>query len=632
MSTDKTFIASCGDDVKVWDTSNLKKTHSHRFHDTKVGNICWNQDNNVLFSSSYNSKHIIVSEFSSGLNKIQELQMKNMEEEKVCMGINRNGRKLFACAAKATFIEEFDSSTLALKKSHQRPSNSSPASCLSVSKNDSMIATCSNEDNTISFIGIKSKVKQNVSVCENQTNIRYIKFSPWKDPHLAMALDDGSLSIWDAEKSQEYHNFPAVHSGPSTQLAFSPYNNMLVATVGIDRKLVLYDTVGKRIVQDCEADQPLMSVSVHHNGHSLFVGSTLGNIYKYDMRKFGHVVDKIERAHSSPVYNIVNQTMKRSSRRSTVTKSTSSSGRTSASNPSSVDLPSNNGDKLMLRRMIEKSSRPSEYSTTSSSSISKSISEHDILPPVSEVKTSTPVQSSTKIQPKSSTVSSNNFDSHLDLTTSTDGGGWEKNNLQNLNVTDFSSDTSFSHGNIFSEKLIPNENQMMSRTSSRSAESHELKLDLPQTYGSASLRTPSPLSPPSPFPTVRKSRGASKLPSNSKSKKDFQPSNGEGDTGHNEHKDEQIKYTNNLNNLPNGGESFQIGIIRDLIKSSEERMLDNFNDMYLQLEACVARNSIDIEDRIDDRFNTLATKLIAENQQLREENEKLRQNQRRFPF
>ena len=54
--------------------------------------------------------------------------------------------------------------------------------------------------------------------------------------------------------------------------------------------------------------------------------------------------------------------------------------------------------------------------------------------------------------------------------------------------------------------------------------------------------------------------------------------------------------------------------------------------MYLQLEACVARNSIDIEDRIDDRFNTLATKLIAENQQLREENEKLRQNQRRFPF
>ena len=45
--------------------------------------------------------------------------MKNMEEEKVCMGINRNGRKLFACAAKATFIEEFDSSTLALKKSHQ---------------------------------------------------------------------------------------------------------------------------------------------------------------------------------------------------------------------------------------------------------------------------------------------------------------------------------------------------------------------------------------------------------------------------------------------------------------------------------------------------------------------------------
>ena len=65
------------------------------------------------------------------------------------------------------------------------------------------------------------------------------------------------------------------------------------------------------------------------------------------------------------------------------------------------------------------------------------------MPPVGEKKTSTPVQAG-KLQAKSSTVS--NFDSHLDLTSSTDGG-WEKNNLQNLNVTDFSgSDTSFSHG------------------------------------------------------------------------------------------------------------------------------------------------------------------------------------------
>jgi len=614
MPIDKTYITSCGDDVKVWDTSNLTQTHSHKFHVGKVGNVCWNKDNNVLFSSGYNNKHIIVSEFSSGLNKLQELQLKSREEEKVCMGINRSGRKLFACHANSKLIEEFDTGTLALRKTHQRPSNSPAASCLSVSKNDSMVATCSNEDNTISLVGVGSQVRQNVQVCEAQTNVRCIRFSPWNDPRLAMALDDGSLSIWDAHKSQEHHTFPAIHSGPCTQLAFSPYNNLLVATVGIDKKLALYDTANKLPVQDCEAEQPLMSVCILHNGHSLFVGSSLGSVYKYDMRKFGHVIDRVEGAHHSPVHAIVNQSRRRSARQSTATKSNSSS-RTSASNPSSVDLPPNGGEKLMLRRMMEKTSRPSEYSTTSSSSVSKSISEHELLPPVGEKKTSTPVQAA-KLQAKSSTVSSHNFDSHLDLTTSTDGG-WEKNNLQNLNVTDFSSDTSFSHGNIFPEKS--NEKKIPRRSPD------ELKLDLPPR--SSSLRTPSPLSPPSPFPTVRKSNGPSRL-----HEKDVPPSNGDGDTVHNDFKEEQIKKSNNSNNLPNGGENFQIGIIRDLIKDSEDRILDNFNEVYSQLEACVARNAIDIEDRIDARFDALASKLIAENKQLREENEKLRQNQRRFPF
>ena len=82
-----------------------------------------------------------------------------------------------------------------------------------------------------------------------------------------MALDDGSLSIWDAHKSQEHHTFPAVHSGPCTQLAFSPYNNLLVATVGIDKKLALYDTANKLLVVFMLFDDSFVSV--------MFVSKTL---------------------------------------------------------------------------------------------------------------------------------------------------------------------------------------------------------------------------------------------------------------------------------------------------------------------------------------------------------------------
>ena len=60
-------------------------------------------------------------------------------------------------------------------------------------------------------------------------------------------------------------------------------------------------------------------------------------------------------------------------------------------------------------------------------------------------------------------------------------------------------------------------------------------------------------------------------------KRNIQINLGDGDTVHNSFKEEQIKKSNNPI-LPNGGENFQIGIIRDLIKDSEDRILLVFSN------------------------------------------------------
>jgi len=61
-----------------------------------------------------------------------------------------------------------------------------------------------------------------------------------------MTLDDGSLCLWDSLQSTPYHNFAEVHKAPAMSLAFSPFNDLLFASVGLDKYLVVYDVKGRK--------------------------------------------------------------------------------------------------------------------------------------------------------------------------------------------------------------------------------------------------------------------------------------------------------------------------------------------------------------------------------------------------
>ena len=60
-----------------------------------------------------------------------------------------------------------------------------------------------------------------------------------------MAFNDGSLCIWDVLSSTKYHIFNH-HKAPATNLAFSPFNDLLLASVGLDKTLILYDATIKK--------------------------------------------------------------------------------------------------------------------------------------------------------------------------------------------------------------------------------------------------------------------------------------------------------------------------------------------------------------------------------------------------
>ena len=76
--------------------------------------------------------------------------------------------------------------------------------------------------------------------------IHALQYSRFKKALLGSVSDDGALNIWDTNTKKTIVSFPDEHTAPAMDLSFSPMNDMLLATVGLDKKIVFYDILGKK--------------------------------------------------------------------------------------------------------------------------------------------------------------------------------------------------------------------------------------------------------------------------------------------------------------------------------------------------------------------------------------------------
>lgn len=50
------------------------------------------------------------------------------------------------------------------------------------------------------------------------------------------------MVLWDSNTHREIHVFDSAHKAPGSGLAFSPASELLVVSVGLDKRIVCYDT------------------------------------------------------------------------------------------------------------------------------------------------------------------------------------------------------------------------------------------------------------------------------------------------------------------------------------------------------------------------------------------------------
>ena len=75
--------------------------------------------------------------------------------------------------------------------------------------------------------------------------IKQVQFNKFKRSLLGSVSDDGSVSLWDCNTRQLVNTFPS-HRAPATGLSFSPINDILLLSIGLDKRITFQDTQSKK--------------------------------------------------------------------------------------------------------------------------------------------------------------------------------------------------------------------------------------------------------------------------------------------------------------------------------------------------------------------------------------------------
>lgn len=114
--------------------------------------------------------------------------------------------------------------------------------------------------------------------------LRVLDYSRISRHLLVTAGDDGSVHLWDTTGRNPKVSWLKQHSAPTAGVSFSPSNDKMIASVGLDKKLYTFDSSTRRPSFCIPYEAPFSSVAFLDNGHTLAAGTTTGQVVFYDVR------------------------------------------------------------------------------------------------------------------------------------------------------------------------------------------------------------------------------------------------------------------------------------------------------------------------------------------------------------
>ncbi|KAJ8261980.1 hypothetical protein GJAV_G00160710 [Gymnothorax javanicus] len=292
---DNIRLVSSGDDVKIWNAATMTMMEQFNPHCVThpVSQVCWSSNNKFLVSASSAGDKLVVSSLQSSPVPLVELA-----EGKKQTRVSLSSTSQFVVSGGLdgmVYIWDLKS-----KKLHRAlQDHKEEVTCVSFNGNDSYIASGSTSGDII-LHSVTTNLSSKPFGRGPDQPIHDLKYSYVKRSLLGSVSDSGTVVLWDANRQKELHVFEGSHKAPSSGLAFSPANDLLFVTVGLDKKIICYDTSSKIVLRSMRVESPLTSIEFMPDGAGLAVGSTQGKVYLYDLRNLNAPIKTVT-AHKTSV-------------------------------------------------------------------------------------------------------------------------------------------------------------------------------------------------------------------------------------------------------------------------------------------------------------------------------------------
>ncbi|NXY40461.1 NEDD1 protein, partial [Ceuthmochares aereus] len=273
-------FASSGDDVKIWDSSSLTVVEQFNPHTPlhPVSSLCWASNNRYLVTASAAGDKIVVSGCKS-----KPVPLFGIAEgaKQTCVSLNSSSSYIVSGGLDNT-VNIWDLKSRKVYRSLK--DHKDEVTCVAYNWNDCYIASGS-----LSGEIILHSITTNLSSAPfgygSRQPIRHLQYSSFKKSLLGSVSDSGSVTLWDVNSQNPYHNFENSHKAPASEICFSPVNKLLFVTVGCDKRIILYDSSSKKLLTTIVADFPLTTVDFMPDGTTLATGCSRGKICQYDLRQ-----------------------------------------------------------------------------------------------------------------------------------------------------------------------------------------------------------------------------------------------------------------------------------------------------------------------------------------------------------
>ncbi|XP_046890271.1 protein NEDD1 isoform X1 [Hypomesus transpacificus] len=290
-----TRLVSSGDCVKIWDSASMTVLEQFNPHSAThpVAQVCWSSNNQYLVSASSLGDKLVVSSLKSSAVPVLELG-----EGKKQTRVSLNSSSLYLVSGGLdNSVNIWD---LKSKRLHRNlMDHKEEVTSVTFNGSDSYVASGSTSGDIILHSVTTNLSSKPFGHGTNQP-IHDLKYSVVKRSLLGSVSDSGTVVLWDSNTQKELHVFDGAHKAPASGLAFSPTNDLLFVTVGLDKKIICYDTSSKIVLSSIRIESPLTAIDFTPDGTGLVVGSTQGRIYQYDLRNLS-APTKTAAAHKTSV-------------------------------------------------------------------------------------------------------------------------------------------------------------------------------------------------------------------------------------------------------------------------------------------------------------------------------------------